>query len=244
MKNKFNYSGRLNNQLLGMAYNPGYSYVLSAVMELMDKKGIRTRNITKEGIHIPGCTEQSPTDSEIPEIDLKTYNEIMIAARLFTFVGLNPSELTHYSISFLGGIKTEFVPFEEDPFECIESDGEVLFEIDPESDFGWLFIGENKEIMMAAKVTKDEGVVVPITDLAIRSRYGDMQLAKHISQYNGEEFGFEYISELFDYLYEPRESYEYEKSYDNYLTDIEYDEETYEEYMNDGWDEDEDDEKE
>lgn len=220
----FNYADRLNNQLLAMAYNPKYFFVMDSLYELMREKNIFTRNFTQDKIYIPGCDEPAPTDTEVSYIDFKTYNELMIAARMITLVGKLPRNISHYNLSFLSGVKSEAVPFSDEDFVEIENDPDFNEELDPDLDYCWLHVGENDELKMLAVVDPENGLILPLLDYPVRSRFEDSEYIDKMEQYKGIEDGYEYISELFDYLYDPSENYLLGKEYQNYLTDFDEEE--------------------
>ena len=201
---KFNYALRLNRQLEAMQYNKKFWYVQSALTDLLEKKGIKSR------FFIPELPE-----GEESFLSLREYNELQIAARLFTLVGKCPEEIKNYNIEFLCGIKTDTAPVEDN--ELIEEYEYEGFEL------VWLIIGQNEEIRMLAYVSESDGYVMPILDKEIESDYGgrdkENENPKFWGQYRGEEDGFEYISELYNFLYSPSDDYSYSLETDNYLTD-------------------------
>ena len=201
---KFNYALRLNRQLEAMLYNKKFWYVRSALTDLLEKKGIKSR------FFIPDLPE-----GEESFLSLNEYNELQIAARLFTFVGKCPEEIENYNIECLCGIKTDTALVEDNALiEEYENEGFELV---------WLLIGENAEIKMLAYVSESDGYVMPILDKEIESDYGgrdkELEDPKFWGQYRGEEDGFEYISELYNFLYFPSDDYSYSLETDNYLTD-------------------------
>ena len=208
MENKsnigINYAWRINRKLEAMEYNRKFWYVQSALSELMQKKGIKSKYFMPD---LPDGEESFLSFSENFELEN--------AARLFTLVGKTPRELNYYNIEFINGVKSDIKLVEDEKLiEESSSEGYKLV---------WLIIGQNAEIKMLAYVSESDGYVMPILDKEIESDYGgrdeENEDPKFWGQYRGEEDGYEYISELFDFLFDPNEDYSYSLETDNYLTD-------------------------
>ena len=208
MENKsnigINYAWRINRKLEAMEYNRKFWYVQSALSELMQKKEIKSRYF------MPALS-----DGEESFLSFGAYFELERAARLFTLVGKTPRDLSYYNIEFLNGVMTDIKTVaDEKLIEEYSSEGYKLV---------WLIIGQNAEIKMLAYVSESDGYVMPILDKEIESDYGgrdeENEDPKFWGQYRGDEDGYEYISELFDFLFDPNEDYSYSLETDNYLTD-------------------------
>ena len=238
-KKEINYAERLDNQLDGMFFNPKYQLVREILIELMRNKHIYTRHITKDQDFYPFNDNPLPLPTEDFFVGFKDYNSLMVSARLLTLIGTLPKDVSSYNLSFLSGVPTEAVPFTADDYIVINNDPglDAVYSIEDENySLYWLMIGENQELRMAAMITTDEGVVMPLPDYPIRSDYVDMEenrrLVNRLVPYEGDEDGYEYISELFDYLYDPDEDYLWGKEYQGYLMNFD-DEEDDEDYDDD-----------
>ena len=176
---KFNYAWRLNRQLEAMQYNKKFWYVQSALTDLLEKKGIKSR------FFIPELPE-----GEESFLSLHEYNELQIAARLFTLVEDNEliEEYEYEGFELVWLLIGENAEIRMLAYVS-ESDGYVMPILDKEieSDYG----GRDKE----------------------------NENPKFWGQYRGEEDGFEYISGLYNFLYSPSDDYSYSLETDNYLTD-------------------------
>lgn len=238
MENKsnigINYAWRINRKLEAMEYNRKFWYVQSALVELMQKKGIKSKYFMPD---LPDGEESFLSFSENFELEN--------AARLFTLVGKTPRELNYYNIEFINGVKSDIKLVEDEKLiEEYSSEGYKLV---------WLIIGQNAEIKMLAYVSESDGYVMPILDKEIESDYGgrdeENEDPKFWGQYRGEEDGYEYISELFDFLFDPNEDYSYDKQeYAAFLTsneEIDYESKDVLDGLNEKvWDNDEDEEEE
>lgn len=230
MENKKNididYAGRFNRQMEGMWYNKKYFFVQSAVMDLAKKKGIKIKSL------IPNLP-----DGEESFLSFREYDELQSAERLFTLVGKCPKDIKNFNIEFLNGNKKDIVPVKDNELiEKYEMEGFKLV---------WVLVGQNAEIRMLAYISESDGYMMPILDKEIESDYGgrdkELEDPKFWGQYRGEEDGFEYISEIFDFLFFPSDDYSYSLETENYLTD--QDEIDYED-RDDNTDEDEEEEDE
>ena len=238
MENKsnigINYAWRINRKLEAMEYNRKFWYVQSALVELMQKKGIKSKYFMPD---LPDGEESFLSFSENFELEN--------AARLFTLVGKTPRELNYYNIEFINGVKSDIKLVEDEKLiEEYSSEGYKLV---------WLIIGQNAEIKMLAYVSESDGYVMPILDKEIESDYGgrdeENEDPKFWGQYRGEEDGYEYISELFDFLFDPNEDYSYDKQeYAAFLTsneEIDYESKDVLDGLNEKvWDNDENEEEE
>ena len=238
MENKsnigINYAWRINRKLEAMEYNRKFWYVQSALSELMQKKEIKSRYF------MPALS-----DGEESFLSFGAYFELERAARLFTLVGKTPRDLSYYNIEFLNGVMTDIKTVaDEKLIEEYSSEGYKLV---------WLIIGQNAEIKMLAYVSESDGYVMPILDKEIESDYGgrdeENEDPKFWGQYRGDEDGYEYISELFDFLFDPNEDYSYDnQEYAAFLTsneEIDYESKDVLDGLNEKvWDNDEDEEEE
>lgn len=218
-KDLFNYAERLDRQLVAMLYNPKFSYVWGALYDLMQSKGVFTEHFGKKKIYAPGDEERFSDSTESPYVDLNTYNELMQAAKLFALVGKTPREISLLNISSLNGAKTEYKVFTDEDFDKIGDP--VDDEDEREYYLVWLYVGNNREIYMPALVCCEDGTVVMCLDEKIGSDYGDTdQLPKKKLDISNFVDGYEYISGMFDYLYDPSEDLWDMKEFDNFLDDF------------------------
>lgn len=219
-KDLFNYAERLDKQLVAMFYNPAFGYVSDALYDLMQKNGIFTEHYGKKRIYFPGDEERKNDTEETAYVDLNTYNELMTAAQLFSLVGKTPREISLFTVGALNSSKIEYEIFTYSDLDKIgdSADGD---DDEREYYYVWLYVGNNREIYMPAKVCCEDGTVVICLDEKIRSDYGHTEyMPKKTLNLARELDGYEYVSGMFDYLYDSTETFWLMKDFNNFLDDF------------------------